>query len=202
VPSPTAAILHALHYHRVDVFSIQEKLKLRQPANRDDMLQIPLINNNLFISLEDVEVELENNIQSILGYVVHWVDQGTGCSKIPDINNIGLMEDRATLRISSQHIANWLQHGLCNKDQVEHIMERMAGVVDQQNIGNQQYQPIKPHTTENIAFQAAHALIFNGVKTANGYTEDILHRHRQAAKAMQFDEQTSTFIHLQSREAS
>ncbi|MGH1485411.1 MAG: malate synthase G [Cellvibrionaceae bacterium] len=202
VPSPTAATLHALHYHQTNVFSEQNNIRERKATDKEEMLKIPLIDNNVVISLEDVEIELENNIQSILGYMVHWIDQGTGCSKIPDINNIALMEDRATLRISSQHIANWLHHGLCNKDQVEYIMEQMAFTVDHQNIGDPQYRKIMPNNSENIAYQAARTLIFTGRNIANGYTESVLHHYRQVAKDMYAHEKQSTFINLQAREAS
>jgi len=185
VPSPTAAVLHAMHYHAVDVRAAQESVRLRAPSTLSALLTIPLLGHETPLDTQSIERELENNIQGILGYVVRWIESGIGCSKVPDIHNIGLMEDRATLRISAVHVSNWLKHGLCNTEQVIEIMQRMAKVVDEQNANDPLYRPMADDFEASAGFAAAKALIFDNPTLPNGYTEPLLHAHRVMYKASQ-----------------
>ena len=182
VPSPTAAVLHAMHYHQVDVFKTQKQLISRPMSPLTDVLTIPLLLDKNSLSKTQIEDELRNNIQGILGYVVRWVEAGVGCSKVPDINNVGLMEDRATLRISAKHVANWLHHGLCSEQQVMDIMFEMAAVVDEQNQSSLDYSPMSKDVESSMGFQAAKTLIFNSQNLPSGYTEPVLHEYRRQEK--------------------
>lgn len=186
VPSPTAATLHTLHYHQENVFDFRMNMITQVDGLLEKMLVIPLLNDEK-LSIEQIQRELDNNVQGILGYVVRWINQGIGCSKVPDINNVGLMEDRATLRISSQHIANWLMHGIVTQEQVENSMLTMAKLVDDQNVGDEEYIDMTPDTQGSLAFQAARELIFEGKDQPSGYTEPLLHAKRQELKKERCD---------------
>jgi len=183
VPSPTAASLHALHYHQINIFKEQKKILSRKQAQIDDLLTIPIAERPNW-SLNEINSEISNSAQTLLGYVVRWIDQGVGCSKVPDINNIGLMEDRATLRISSQHIANWIHHGITTEIQVKEIMREMAKVVDKQNEGDKNYIKMSDDYEGSLAFRTACDLIFKGINQPSGYTEPLLHSNRIIKKTI------------------